>query len=47
MVFGKVELGIINYFKVNVFLFEFLLKVLIECRFLEDLNLLMIIMFVI
>lgn len=35
------ELGIINHFKVNVSLPEFLPKALTECRLLEDPNLLM------
>lgn len=41
------ELGIINHFKVNVSLPEFLPKALTECRLLEDPNLLMTTMFVI
>lgn len=47
MVLGKVELGIINHFKVNVSLPESLPKALTECRLPEDPNLLMTTLFVI
>lgn len=47
MVLGKAELGIINHFKINVFLSESLPKILTECRLPEDPNLLMTTMFVI
>lgn len=47
MVLGKVELGIINHFKVNVSLPESLPKALTECRLPGDPNLLMTTLFVI
>lgn len=47
MVLGKVEMGIINHFKVNVSLPESLPKALTDYRLPEDPNLLMTTMFVI